>query len=171
MRAFVSDQSSNFNAKVIDGPPGHTVVASLDLPPGSWVVFATVALAGNAAPGTTVNVQTFFELGSQIYSGTIQCDFSGYSLQHGTGARHGENLTGRMCGAAGERGSVPADDDNRHRSGIGYPYYLVGPRRFFYDFQVRQIARPRRGAADRSERREAAGAIEAVISLRLVLAA
>jgi len=54
MRAFVSDQSSNFNAKVIDGPPGHTVVASLDLPPGSWVVFATVALAGNAAPGTTV---------------------------------------------------------------------------------------------------------------------
>jgi hypothetical protein len=76
MRAFVSDQSSNFNAKVIDGPPGHTVVASLDLPPGSWVVFATVALAGNAAPGTTVNVQTFFELGSQIYSGTIQCDFT-----------------------------------------------------------------------------------------------
>jgi len=76
MRALVSDQSSSFNAKVISGPPDRTVVASLALPPGSWVVFATVALAGNAAPGTTVNVQMFFELDGQIYVGGIQCDFT-----------------------------------------------------------------------------------------------
>jgi len=66
MRAFVSDQSSSFNAKVIGGPPNSTVVASLELPPGSWVVFATVALAGNAAPGTTASVQMFFQLDGMI---------------------------------------------------------------------------------------------------------
>ncbi len=43
MRAFVSDQSSSFNSVVIGTAPNSTVVASLKLPPGSWVVFATVA--------------------------------------------------------------------------------------------------------------------------------
>jgi hypothetical protein len=76
VRAFVSDQSTSFTSQPIAGPPGRTVVASLDLPPGSWVVFATVALAGNDAPGTAVNVQMYFEVGGQIYSGTIQCDFT-----------------------------------------------------------------------------------------------
>jgi hypothetical protein len=76
MRAFVSDQSSSFNAKVIGGPPNPTVVASLELPPGSWVVFATVALAGNAGPGTTVSVQMFFELGGQIYGEDVQSNFT-----------------------------------------------------------------------------------------------
>jgi len=76
MRAFVSDQSSSFNAKVINGSPDGTIVASLDLPPGSRVIFATVALAGNAAPGATVNVQMFFELDSKIYVGGNQCVFA-----------------------------------------------------------------------------------------------
>ena len=105
MRALVSDQSSSFNAKVISGPPDRTVVASLALSPGSWVVFATVALAGNAAPGATVNVQMFFELDSKIYvGGEPMCfrhlwhgqRFSDYSLDDRTGARHAENSPDRL---------------------------------------------------------------------------
>jgi hypothetical protein len=76
MRAFVSDQSSSFNAKVIGGPPDSTVVASLELPPGSWVVFATVALGGNAAPGTTASVQMFFQLDGEIYGEQVQSSFA-----------------------------------------------------------------------------------------------
>ena len=76
MRAFVSDQSSTFNSKVIGGPANPTVVASLALPQGSWVVFATVALTGNAGPGTTVSVQMFFKLGAQIYGGEVQSNFT-----------------------------------------------------------------------------------------------
>jgi hypothetical protein len=76
MRALVSDQSSSFISKVIGGPPGRTVVASLELPRGSWVVFATVALAGNAGVGTTVSVQMFFELGGQIYGEDVQSSFT-----------------------------------------------------------------------------------------------
>ncbi len=76
MRAFVSDQSSSFNAKVIGGPPNSTVVASLELPPGSWVVFATVALAGNAAPEPTASVQMFFQLDGKIYGEQVQSNFT-----------------------------------------------------------------------------------------------
>ena len=62
MRAFVSDQSSSFNAVDIGTAPDSTIVASLKLPPGSWVVFATVALgAATSTPGTTT-VQMFFQL-------------------------------------------------------------------------------------------------------------
>jgi hypothetical protein len=45
MRAFVSDQSGNFGSLVIGTGPDFTVVAALELPPGSWVASATVALA------------------------------------------------------------------------------------------------------------------------------
>jgi len=76
MRAFVSDQSSLFNPKVIAGFPASTVVASLQLPRGSWVVFATVALTGNAGPGTTVSVQMFFQLDGKIYGEQVQCNFT-----------------------------------------------------------------------------------------------
>jgi hypothetical protein len=76
MRAFVSDQSTSFNAKVIGGPPNPTVVASLQLPPGSWMVFATVALAGNAGIGTTVSIQMFFELDGKLYGNEVQCNFT-----------------------------------------------------------------------------------------------
>jgi hypothetical protein len=74
MRAFVSDQSSSFNSKVIGGTP--TAVASLELPRGSWVVFSTVALAGNTGPGTAVSVQVFFELDGKIYGQQVQSDFT-----------------------------------------------------------------------------------------------
>jgi hypothetical protein len=76
MRAFVSDQSSSFISKVIGGPPNPTVVASLALPRGSWVVFVTVALAGNAGLGTTASVQMFFELDGKIYGQQVQSNFT-----------------------------------------------------------------------------------------------
>jgi hypothetical protein len=56
--------------------PNPTVVASLQFPPGSWVVFATVALAGNAGTGTTVSVQMFFELDGKIYGEDVQSSFT-----------------------------------------------------------------------------------------------
>ena len=46
MRALVSDQSVDFESLVIGTGPQFTVVAFLELPPGSSVAFATVALAG-----------------------------------------------------------------------------------------------------------------------------
>ena len=76
MRALVSDQSSSFNSKAIGGSPHSTVVASLELPQGSWVVFATVALAGNAAPGTTASVQMFFQLDGNRYGEPVRSNFT-----------------------------------------------------------------------------------------------
>jgi len=74
MRAFVSDQG-NFVSLVIGTGPDFTVVAALELPPGSWVVFATVALAGtNGATGTS-GVQMGFLLDGEIYSTLVQSDF------------------------------------------------------------------------------------------------
>ena len=58
MRAFVSDQSSSFNSVVIGTAPDSTVVASLKLPPGSWVVFATVALAAATSGFQVVPITT-----------------------------------------------------------------------------------------------------------------
>ena len=110
MQAFVSDQSSSFNAVDIGTAPNSTIVASLKLPPGSWVVFATVALgAATSTPGTTT-VQMFFQLDGNLYGTSVQTDFhhlgsiwhhqrfSGCPLHHGIGARHAENSAGRVCG-------------------------------------------------------------------------
>ena len=101
MRAFVSDQSSSFNSVVIGTAPNSTVVASLKLPPGSWVVFA---------------------------HGSVGCGhqrFSGCAHHHGTSARHADNSAGRVRGDSEEHGLVSADDDYRHRGGIGDPHHLA----------------------------------------------
>ncbi|MBV9208645.1 MAG: hypothetical protein JO037_25305 [Actinobacteria bacterium] len=74
MRAIVSDQSADFGAQPIGTGPEFTVIAALELPPGNWVAFATVALAANGAPGTS-SVQAVFLLGGEIYSPAVQSDF------------------------------------------------------------------------------------------------
>jgi hypothetical protein len=70
MRAFVSDQGANFSSLVIGTGPDFTVVAALELPPGSWVALA----AATSVTGTCV-VQTGFLLDGQIYSTFVQSDF------------------------------------------------------------------------------------------------
>jgi hypothetical protein len=73
LKAFVSDQSSVFGSVVIGT---GTVVASLKLPPGSWVIFATVALAAaGGALGTTV-VQARFALNGTPFSQEVQTNFT-----------------------------------------------------------------------------------------------
>ena len=74
IRAIVSDQG-NFESLVIGTGPGFTVVAFLELPPGSWVVFATVALAAASGVTGTSVVQTGFLLDGEIYSTFVQSDF------------------------------------------------------------------------------------------------
>jgi hypothetical protein len=72
-QAIVSDQSASF-ASVVIGT--GTVVATLKLPPGSWVIFATVALAAaTSALGTTV-VQTMFALDGELFGQDVQTDFT-----------------------------------------------------------------------------------------------
>jgi hypothetical protein len=76
MHAFVSDQSSSFSSVVIGTGPDFTVVASLKLVPGSWVVFATVALgSATSVIGTTI-VEVAFQLDGKIYGTTVQSDFT-----------------------------------------------------------------------------------------------
>jgi hypothetical protein len=77
MRAFVSDQGSSGSLVIGTGLDDFTVVAALELPPGSWVVFATVALASTGATGTAV-VQIAFLLDGKIYSTAVQSDFGGF---------------------------------------------------------------------------------------------
>jgi hypothetical protein len=75
MRTFVSDQGADFSSLVIGTGPDFTVVAALELPRGSWVVFATVALAAaTSAAGTSV-VQTGFLLDGEVYGTFVQSDF------------------------------------------------------------------------------------------------
>jgi hypothetical protein len=77
MRAFVSDQSELFGSVVIGTgpPPNWTIVAALELPPGSWVVFATVALgSAGGATGATV-VQMGFLLDGDMYGTFVQSNF------------------------------------------------------------------------------------------------
>lgn len=74
MRAFVSDQSSSFGSVDIGTGPDFTIVAALELPPGSWVIFATVAFgSATGVAGTTV-VQTGFLLDGEPYGGFVQAD-------------------------------------------------------------------------------------------------
>jgi hypothetical protein len=76
MQAFVADQSSSFVSVVIGTGPDLTVVASLNLLPGSWVVFATVALgSATSVLGTTV-VQMMFLLDGKQYCTSVQSDFT-----------------------------------------------------------------------------------------------
>jgi hypothetical protein len=76
MRTFVSDQGADFSSLVIGTGPDSTVVAALELPRGSWVVFATVALAAaTSAAGTSV-VQTGFLLDGEVYGTFVQSDFA-----------------------------------------------------------------------------------------------
>ena len=133
-QAIVSDQSSSFTSVVIDT---GTVVASLKLPPGSWVIFATVALAAaTSALGTTV-VETMFTLDGKLFGQEVQTDFmitntgssiSGFGvvpLTTGSDSRQAENSAGRVHGYSGEHGLVSADDDHRYPSGIGYAYHVT----------------------------------------------
>jgi hypothetical protein len=75
MQAFVSDQSANFGSVAISAGNDFSVVAAIDLPPGSWVVLATVALAGG--PPTNCDVQVVFLLDGQLYTSGVQCDIVG----------------------------------------------------------------------------------------------
>jgi hypothetical protein len=75
MRALVSDQSGDFESLVIGTGPQFTVIASLELPPGSWVAFATVALAGTGGRTGTISVQMGFLLDGEIYSTLVQSNF------------------------------------------------------------------------------------------------
>ncbi len=73
MRAFVSDQGA-FDSLVIGSGPEYTVVAALELPPGSWVVFATVALVADTSATGTI-VQMGFLLDGEPYSTFVQSNF------------------------------------------------------------------------------------------------
>jgi hypothetical protein len=67
-------QSSSFSSVVIGTGPDFTVVASLKLVPGSWVVFATVALgSATSVIGTTI-VEVAFQLDGKLYGTTVQSD-------------------------------------------------------------------------------------------------
>jgi hypothetical protein len=74
MQALVSDQSASFGSVVIGTAPNATVVASLELPPGSWVVFATVAFASSGAVGKTV-VQLRLQLDGTAFGQEVQSNF------------------------------------------------------------------------------------------------
>jgi len=74
MQALVSDQSDSFGSVVIGTAPSATIVASLKLHPGSWVVFATVAFASSGAVGTTT-VQLQFRLDGKIFGQEVQSNF------------------------------------------------------------------------------------------------
>jgi hypothetical protein len=73
MRALVSDEEQ-FGSVVID--TDFTVVAALKLPPGSWVVFATVALAAATDALGTATVQMRFQLDGNPYGTAVQSDFT-----------------------------------------------------------------------------------------------
>jgi hypothetical protein len=76
MQAFVSDQSRVWTSIDIGaGPVDYTVVASLKLPAGSWVAFATVAFTRANGGGTGVSV--VFQLDGKPYSPMVQSDLSG----------------------------------------------------------------------------------------------
>jgi hypothetical protein len=106
-------------------------VASLKLSPGSWVIFATVALAATGALCTTV-VRTMFALDGNLFGQEVQTDFTftgtgGFRVvppHHGDGSRQAENSAGRVQRGSGEHGLVSADDDHCHQSGIGYAYHV-----------------------------------------------
>lgn len=72
IQAIVSDQSGDFGSLTIGAGPQLTVIAALDLPPGNWVAFATVALVTRVT-GTTI-VEMGFLLGGEIYSTFVQSD-------------------------------------------------------------------------------------------------
>jgi hypothetical protein len=72
IRAIVSDQSADFSAQIIGAGPEFTVTAFLELPPGSWVAFATATFV-SGTPGTNV-VQTGFLLDSDLYSPVVTAD-------------------------------------------------------------------------------------------------
>lgn len=75
MRAFVSDEEDFVSVDIGTGPD-FTVVAALKLPPGSWVVFATVALAAASSALGTTTVQMRFQLDGNPYGTAVQSDFT-----------------------------------------------------------------------------------------------
>jgi hypothetical protein len=79
MRALVSDQSSSFGSVVIGTPPHSTVVASLELSPGSWVIFATVAFATSGPTGAAV-IQLVFQLDGKIFGQEVQANFTAAAI-------------------------------------------------------------------------------------------
>ena len=109
MRAFVSDQSSSFNAVDIGTAPDLTIVASLKLPPGEpgwclprwrWVPLPAPPVRlpfrcsfSSTVTSTALSPDRFHHLGSIWHHQR----FSGCPLHHGIGARHAENSAGRVC--------------------------------------------------------------------------
>jgi hypothetical protein len=75
MRALVSDEEV-FTSVDIGTGPDFTVVAALKLPPGSWVVFATVALAAASNALGTYTIQMLFQLDGAPYGTAVQTDFT-----------------------------------------------------------------------------------------------
>ena len=75
MGALVSDQEV-FTSVNIGTGPDFTVVSALKLPPGSWVVFATVALGSSTSTLGTSSVQMLFLLDGKPYSTAVQSDFT-----------------------------------------------------------------------------------------------
>jgi hypothetical protein len=73
MHALVSDEEQ-FGAVVIG--IDFTVVATLKLPPGSWVVFATVALGAASSVLGTASVLMRFQLDGNPYGTEVQSDFT-----------------------------------------------------------------------------------------------
>jgi hypothetical protein len=71
---LVSDQSASFASVVIGTAPNATIVASLKLHPGSWVVFATVAL-GSAGPVGKTTIQLLFQLDGRTFGQEVQSNF------------------------------------------------------------------------------------------------
>jgi hypothetical protein len=73
--ALVSDQEV-FGSVDIGTGPDFTVVATLKLPPGGWVVFATVALASATSATGTTTVQMAFQLDGELCGTAVQSDFT-----------------------------------------------------------------------------------------------
>jgi hypothetical protein len=70
VKAFVADQSGNFGSVAISAGADFTVIGALPLAPGSYVVFANIALAGSAPDST--DVQVTFLLDGTIYGEAVQ---------------------------------------------------------------------------------------------------
>jgi hypothetical protein len=127
MQAFVADQSSSFVSVVIGTGPDLTVVASLNLLPGSWVVFATVALGSvSSVLGTTV-VQMMFLLDGEQYGTPVRSDFtiadvtiSGFRVVPLTTGLVLDTSKTLQVGCVAN-GIVSADDDHCHPGGVDDP--------------------------------------------------
>lgn len=75
MQAFVADQSGNWAAEPIGAGDTFTVIGAVELPPGSWIVLATVALASSAPD--SIDIQTTLLLDGAIHGTAVQSNIIG----------------------------------------------------------------------------------------------